>query len=201
MNVRIEYDLTWHSAIWFENCLQLNSYTATLFIITNTAISEDHTTCMDRINHFVYHELANTVFVHQEDREQMQLLAAAGIKFTPLPEQPVDQIVGLALHCKLNSILEDRMHVTALAIQSDLGDNIRYMHSEQEGAALTEQPGWWQDSGPAHNNFKQSHSKKQVVKLNRTPSWRKLELDWTDAKKSTVESNTVVFAKFPVDEN
>jgi predicted Fe-Mo cluster-binding NifX family protein len=202
MNVRLEYDLTWRSAIWFENCLQLNDYTATISMITNTSVSEDHTTCMDRINHFVYHELANTVFVHQEDREQMQLLAAAGIKFTPLPEQPIDQIVGLVLYCKLNAIVEDRMHVTAVAIQSELGDNIRYLHSEHEGATLMDQPGWWQDSNPAHNNFKQTgNSKKQVVKLNRTPSWRELDLDWSDAQRPTIESNTVVFAKFPLDEN
>lgn len=202
MNVRFEYDLTWRAAIWFENCLQLNNYTATVSIITNTTVPEDHVTCLDRINHFVYDELGNTVFINQTDREQMQLLVAASIKFTPLPEQPIDQIVGLALYCKLNAILEDRMHVTAVAIQSDLGDDIRYLHSEYESAGPLDESGWWHDAGPVHNNFKQTgNSKKHVVKLNRTPSWRELELDWSDAQKPTTESNTVVFAKFPIDEN
>jgi len=202
MNVRLEYDLDWRAAVWFENRLQINHYTATVSIITNTSIAQDHATCLDRVIHFVYDELGNTVFIHQADQQQMQLLAAAGIKFTPLPEQPIDQIVGLALYCKLNAILENRMIVTAVAIQSEIGANIRYLHSEHEDATLMNQPGWWQDPSPAHNSFKQTgNSKKQVVKLNRTLSWRELELDWSDAQKPTTESNTVVFAKFPIDEN
>jgi hypothetical protein len=48
------------------------------------------------------------------------------------------------------------MHVTAMAIQSELGDNIRYLQSEHEDAVLMDRPGWWQDSNPAHNNFKQT---------------------------------------------
>jgi len=39
-----------------------------------------------------------------------------------------------------------------------------------------------------------------VVKLNRTPSWRDLELDWSDSEPVPTNSNTVVF-KFPTDEN
>ena len=65
MNVRIEYDMTWSSAIWFEGRLQINDYTAELAIYTNTADQDDHVTSLARLNHFVYHELANTVFCHK----------------------------------------------------------------------------------------------------------------------------------------
>ena len=204
MNVRLEYDMNWSAAIWFEGQLQINNYTAELAICTNTSDQEDHVTCLARLNHFVYHELTNTVFINQNNQEQIQALTTAGIKVTPLPEEPIDQIVGIALYCKLNAILEKRMMVTDVTIQSNLGDNVRYLHSDQESLGPCEDSGWWFDTGPAHSNFKPTlGGKKRVVKLNRTPAWKDLDLSWSGTIDPVIEStsNTVVFAKFPTDEN
>ena len=201
MNVRLEYEMNWRAAIWFETRLQVNDYHATISMYTNTSNQEDHVKCMERINHFVYHELTNTVFIKQDDQEQIQALSAAGIKITPLPEEPIDQIIGIALYCKLNAILEEKMIVTGVNIQSDLGDNVRYLHGDQESRGPCDTPGWWYDAGPTHSNFKPTlGGKRRVVKLNRTPSWRDLELDWSDSEPVPTNSNTVVF-KFPTDEN
>ena len=201
MNVRLEYEMNWRAAIWFESRLQVNDYHATISMYTNTSNQEDHVTCMERMNHFVYHELTNTVFIKQDDQEQIQALAAAGIKITPLPEEPIDQIIGIALYCKLNAILEERMIVTGVTMQSDLGDNVRYLHGDQESRGPCDAPGWWYDAGPTHSNFKPTvGGKRRVVKLHRTPSWRDLELDWSDSEPVSTNSNTVVF-KFPTDEN
>jgi predicted Fe-Mo cluster-binding NifX family protein len=201
MNVRLEYEMNWRAAIWFETRLQVNDYHAVISMYTNTSNQEDHVTCMERINHFVYHELTNTVFIKQDDQEQIQALSAAGIKITPLPEEPIDQIIGIALYCKLNAILEGKMIVTGITMQSDLGDNVRYLHGDQESLGPCDTPGWWYDAGPTHSNFKPTvGGKRRVVKLNRTPSWRDLELDWSDSEPAPTNSNTVVF-KFPTDEN
>ena len=204
MNVRLEYDMTWSAAIWFEGRLQINDYTAELAIYTNTADQDDHVTSLARLNHFVYHELTNTVFINQDNQDQMQLLTTAGINITTLPEEPIDQIIGIALYCKLNAILEQRMVVTDVTIQSNLGDKVRYLHSDQEGLGPCEESGWWVESSPVHSNFKATgRDKRQVVKLNRTPTWRDLNLEWsgTPAPVTDLATNTVVFAKFPIDEN
>ena len=204
MNVRLEYDMSWSAAIWFEGRLQINDYTAELSIYTNTTDQDDHVTSLARLNHFVYNELSNTVFIKQDNQEQMQALTTAGINITPLPEEPIDQVIGIMLYCKLNAILEQRMIVTDITIQSNLGDNVRYLHGDQESLGPCEEPGWWFDSGPIHNNFKPTTgNKKQVVKLNRTPTWRDLDLEWsgTSAPITDSASNTVLFAKFPSDEN
>ena len=204
MNVRLEYDMTWSAAIWFEGRLQINDYTAELAIYTNTTDQDDHVTSLARLNHFVYHELTNTVFIKQDNQEQMQALTTAGNNITPLPEQPIDQIIGIALYCKLNAILEQRMIVTDVTIQSSLGDNVRYLHSDQESLGPCDEQGWWFDAGPVHSNFKPTISnKRQVVKLTRTPAWRDLDLEWSGTPAPIADSatNTVVFAKFPSDEN
>ena len=201
MNVRLEYDMNWRAAIWFEDRLQINDYSAELSIHTNTNNHEDHVTCMARLNHFVYHELTNTVFIKQDDQDQLRALAAAGIKVTTLPEEPIDQIIGIALYCKLNAILEERMIVTNVTIQSLLGDNVRYLHASNESLGPCSEPGWWTDPGPVHSNFKPSAGNKRVVKINRTPTWRDIDLGWSGTEEPKNETNTVVFAKFPTDEN
>jgi predicted Fe-Mo cluster-binding NifX family protein len=200
MNVRLEYDMNWRAAIWFENRLQINDYSAELSIHTNTMNHEDHVTCMARLNHFVYHELTNTVFIKQDNQDQLKALAAAGIKVTTLPEEPIDQIIGIALYCKLNAILEERMIVTNVTIQSLLGDNVRYLHSSQESLGPCTDTGWWFETGPVHSNFKPAASGKRVVKINRTPTWRDMDLGWSGTEEPKNETNTVVF-KFPTDEN
>ena len=200
MNVRLEYDMNWRAAIWFEDRLQINDYNAELSIHTNTDNHEDHVTCMARLNHFVYHELTNTVFIKQDDQEQLRALVAAGIKVTTLPEEPIDQIIGIALYCKLNAILEKRMIVTNVTIQSLLGDNVRYLHSNQESLGPCAETGWWTDPGPVHSNFKPATGSKRVVKINRTPTWRDMDLGWSGTEPPKNETNTVVF-KFPTDEN
>ena len=101
MNVRLEYDMHWLAAIWFENTLQINNYNMELAITTNTANADDHVTSLSRLNHFVYNEMANTVYIQQDDTNQIQALTSAGIKVTTLPEQPIDQIIGIALYSKL----------------------------------------------------------------------------------------------------
>jgi len=200
MNVRLEYDMNWRAAIWFEDRLQINDYSAELSIHTNTMDHEDHVTCMARLNHFVYHELTNTVFIKQDNQEQLRALAAAGIKVTTLPEEPIDQIIGIALYCKLNAILEERMIVTNVTIQSLLGDNVRYLHSSNESLGPCSDSGWWTDPGPIRSNFKPATGGKRVVKINRTPTWRDMELGWGGTEEPKNETNTVVF-KFPTDEN
>ena len=201
MNVRLEYDMHWRAAIWFENCLQINSYNIELAITTNTANAEDHVVSLGRLNHFVYNEMANTVYIHQDDTAQIQALTSAGIKVTTLPEQPIDQIIGIALYSKLNAILQERMFVNGVTIQSDLGDNVRYLHNDRESLGPLSQLGWWQDPSPMHSDFKSTASKKHVVRLNRTLTWQDLELEWSDAEPVDNTGNTVVFAKFGPDEN
>ena len=203
MNVRLEYDMRWRAGIWFEDRLQINDYTAELAITTNTTDQIDHVIALSRINHFVYHELMDTVFVREDDTAQIQALITAGIKVTTLPSDPIDQVIGIALYCKLNSILEQRMIVTGVTMQSDLGDNVRYLHNEIESLGPLAQTGWWTDTSPKHCNFKSSASKRNVVRMHRSASWRDLDLEWgsTPRAESEIDSNTVVFAKFTPDEN
>jgi hypothetical protein len=202
MNVRLKFNLSFCAGIWFDNSLQMNNYVVELYLVTNTSNNEDHNVCLERIKYFLYKELESTVFIQQDDIVQIQALAAAGIKVTTLPEEPVDQIVGLVLYSKINTILENRMIVTALNLESELGDNVQYLHNSQEVENIVPDTGWWKDSGPGHSDIRHSPGKKKVVKINRTNAWKELDLAWAeDSTDQETNSNTVLFANFNKDED
>jgi hypothetical protein len=188
--------MTWRAGIWFQHTLQMNNYQIELIMTTNTSDANDQIVCMNRINHFIYDELGSTVFIDENDTEQIQLLAAAGVKLTTLPETPIDQVIGWVVFLKLNAILEDRMIISDIKIQSDLGDNIKYMHSIGESLGPVESTGWWTDPSPKHSSVKPGSNKKRIVKLNNGVSWKKLDMNWSNELDTKHTANTVVFAQF-----
>jgi hypothetical protein len=188
----------WRAGIWFENRLQMNDYDIKLSLLTATLNQEDHIVCIARLKHLIYVELDSTVFINQNDIKAMEDLSAAGIKITTLPEDPIDQIIGLMLFNKINAIMEGRMLLKEIDINSDLGDTIHYLHNDLECSAAEFGTGWWDDPSPCHSNFKSKNNKK-VVKLTRNLSWQDLELCWDGEAQDDVQANTVV--KFNRDED
>jgi len=200
MNVRLKYTMDWRAGIWFEDRLQMNNYTATLDLITNTNDQDHQVVAISRLKWFVYTQLESTVFINQNNTIAIKSLNDSGIDLTTLPADPIDQIVGMMLFSKFNAIMEDRIVVKELSIASDLGDNVHYLHSDQETTFFDFGTGWWHDTGPGHSIQLKPHQKR-VVKLKRVPSWQDFDLDWqrqTDRSLDTV-ANTVV--KFHRDEN
>lgn len=190
--------MTWRAGVWFENRLQMNQYDIELEMVTKTSDPEFQIVALGRLKHFVYVELDSTVFINQADKDAIEKLVGAGIKVTTLPEEPIDQVVGIVLYKKINAIMQDQIVVKTLNVKSDLGDHIWYLHNDQETVAMNLTSGWWNDPEPNHSNIKLS-GKKNIVKLQRSPRWIDFDLDWTEVAETEQTSNTVV--KFNKDEN
>jgi len=103
MNVRLQYDLEFLGGIYFEEQMQMNHYSVSLNLVTGTANPTDTNIAMDRIKAFVFGELEHSVFINVAQRERAELMHLMGINVTTLPEEPVDQIIGMMLYYKLNS--------------------------------------------------------------------------------------------------
>jgi predicted Fe-Mo cluster-binding NifX family protein len=90
--------------------------------------------------------LVDAVFIKDtDDQEQIALLKAAGIKVIALPEEPVDQIIGMMLYSKLSAVMEGCMLIRSIMLSSTAGDNVIYEHDAQESVAPFDQPGWWNE--------------------------------------------------------
>lgn len=197
MNVRLMYELEFPAGIYFKDRLQINHYTVNLNLLTATTDADSITVAMDRIKWFVYGELENTVFVNQSMAERAELMSMMGINVTMLPEEPVDQIIGMMLYCKLNAITEGRMQITQIDISSSLGDSVWYMHDDEDSLGPFAADGWWHRAGCQRNDVVPA-ADQNVVKVT-TDGWTEVGLDWPDEHEPV--ANTVVYANFPRNEN
>jgi len=200
MNVRLQYDLDFLAGIYYDERLQLNSYSISMGLLTKTMDAVNTNIAMDRLKMFLHGELANTVFINQALVERAEMLQIMGVNVTTLPEEPVDQIVGMMLYYKLNAIMEGRMTVTRLDLMSALGDSVWYQHDEDEDSpGPFRAHGWWHEPTVQHDTVAVGDVGHNVVKV--VPNaWIEYGLTWPEDTTEPI-ANTVVFANFSRNED
>jgi hypothetical protein len=177
MNVKLRFDLNFRAGNWYDNEFLVNSYGVKLQLITQSQDPEDHPVCIGRIR-TVFELLENTVFINQHNQDKIQELTSCGFRVIAFPQEPIDQIVGVVLFEKLNSVLEGRMKVTDLDLNSDCGGNIWFLHSDHETVNEIPDLGWWAEPGPSCNDYHSANQGKKVVKLKKPMNWKLFDLDW-----------------------
>ena len=179
----------------------MNNYRVNLHLITGEVTGDEHNIALDRIKYFLHNQINSSVFVNRENLSSCQSLTAAGIRVTPIPEEPVDQVIGIMLYCKLNAIMEQRMIITEIELSSELGDSIVYLHNDLENMGPIEDAGWWHDPEPTHVDSAVVDID-NVVPLNYNTSWKELGLAWDNivVVRPDDTDNKVVFADFSKDD-
>lgn len=201
MNVRLQYNLEFPGAVYFDGSLKLNQYQVNLNMETCSTDREAINIAMDRLRCFVNLELQDAVYINQELGDIAELLEMVGCNVVTLPDEPVDQIIGLMLFCKLNAIMENVMVITSLDISSSLGDDVWYEHTEEDAVGPFSKEGWWHEPNTTHNSIVLEQDSDKVVKVKPNP-WTEYGLVWPDTvDKSQEKEHTVVYAKFPKHEN
>ena len=197
MNVRLHYETGFLAGVYFDDRLQLNSYQVGLHLVTRSVDPADSNIALERVKAFV-EGLNSTVFINSCWSLHEEMMREMGIDVTPLPEEPVDQIVGMMLYYKLNAIMEGRMEITQLELSSVLGDDICYLHDDEDPAGPFTQDGWWNDPSARRAGKTITDTETNVVKIAHK-NWREFGLDWPDA--ATKPSKTVVHVNFTKNEN
>ena len=195
MNVRLKYDINFNAGIYYNDLLHMNNYTVHLCMTTNCKDPADQNTAFKRMEYFIYNELDSTIFINQRSKEQCENLINAGLSVTTMPEEPVDQLVGIMLYHKLNAVTENHIVITDIEVASTHGENIWYLHSVNELTPDIEQPEWWTSPDLVHCELETETSDK-VVELSQTVTWRDLEMLWSHTESNSGDDNTVVFADF-----
>jgi hypothetical protein len=194
MNVRIICPLTFTAGIHYNGELQMNNYTVKLYILTNSLDGSINNIALDRIKYFVYQEIDSGIFVNSSEVDQCTLYMDAGIKITSIPEEPIDQLVGIMLYNKLSAIVEDKLIIDELEISSTLGDGIIYIHSQEENIEDLSIPAWWHTADLVHCDT-ELLADNEIITLANMTIWNDLDLAWPD-NENTGDGNTVVFADF-----
>lgn len=198
MNVRISYETKFPAAFYLPSVddsptVMVNDYNLRLDMVT---MSEDHATinvAMERLKIFVADVMTHTLFVNRAHQDQIQAFMNLGISVTTLPEDPVDQIIGLMLYSKLNAIMCGRIRIHSLDISSRMGDSVWFGHMDHESQGPFEQDGWWNLSSTLCNDFLVFDSPK-VSRLVQD-AWKQYDLDWPDDQKNSKEAK-ILYADF-----
>ena len=110
MNVRLEFNAHVLAGVYWNEVVLFNDYFVQCELITNTKNNAEQNIALDRLKHMMFSRFQNSVFIDSREKSAIKKLEAAGLKTVVLPEQPVDQIVGMMLFCKLDSVMEERLH-------------------------------------------------------------------------------------------
>ena len=195
MNVRIQYDTEFLAGTYTGRRLALNSYHVVMQLVTGTENKVELNIAMERLKCFVNAILFDTVFVNQTHSDHAGLMQIMGMNVTTLPDEPVDQIIGMMLYCKLNAIMEGRVMVSSVDISSHSSNGIWYLHDEEENVGIFDQSGWWNHPGILNHNIEiQSDEQEKIVKV-QPNSWSEFDLAWPD-ETGDVIGNSVVYANF-----
>jgi hypothetical protein len=194
MNVRLQKTLHFTAGVWYDNSLQMNNYVARINLFTNSTDPVSQNTAFERLKYFVYYELDSSILLDQGQSEQGSQFVSSGLRITTMPGAPFDQLVGIMLYYKLNAIMEQRLVITDVEISSSMGENLVYLHDEDEDTTDIVKPKWWTTTDLLHSDSDPAPSGK-VVAINRVKTWRELELDWP-VDVTVDPGNIVVFADF-----
>lgn len=199
MNVRLEYTIHFNAGVHYGGELIMNSYRLTAYMVTHVSEADLTNIAFERMKYFVNEVIDSTIFINSKEQDACRLYTAAGIKITTLPNEPVDQIVGLMLFQKLNAIMEGRISVIETELSSHLGDNMVYLHSENEESKDIVFPDWWTTPDLTHHDL-EFHNGDEVFSLypSNYSQWAELNMSWPE---STVPGGgNIVFADFGRDD-
>ena len=197
MNVRIKKTFGWYCGIVHQEKFSVNHCSTELSMLTVVPDNEEQNIAYERMKFFVHGVLDDAILI-SERSPLREAYEKTGARLICLPEEPVDQIVGMMLYLKLNAIMENRIVVTDVEFWSKLGDSVSYLHSHGEGLGPFIDGGWWTDPRPCWQTYQEKNPQDKVVSLDIIPEWKDHDLEWAN---DSDRGNSVVFAKFGKDEN
>ena len=200
MNVKIGYTTQFIAAVWWNDKLIMSNYDVTFKLITAGMDPANTNTALDRLKYMVEEYLVDVVFVNHAEVDQIKKLKAAGIKVVVMPEEPVDQIIGMMLYSKISAVMEGHMLVRGVMLSGTAGDGVVYEHDSTESVAPFDQPGWWNSTDP-HCEMPTKRNPEKVFVIAASNLWRDLGLDWVDNSKPSEDGNVLVFTEFKKNED
>jgi hypothetical protein len=198
MNVRLSKIWQWQSATVYDEDFYINHYTAKIQMHTTAMDTEENATAYERMDHWFQQVMQDAVMISAENA-RLKAYAATGNRLLIFPGDPVDQLVGIMLCLKLNSITEGRLIITDVDLSSANGQDMTYRHNQAEETGPMADPGWWQDPRPTWSHPSARVSPSKVVNLTQTQGWHTFGLDWPQKDKPA--DSAVVFADFDRDDN
>ena len=174
--VRLGFNPQFFAGVHTPDGVIMNSYHVDMQMMTVSNSSYDQNIALTRIKYVIFEEFCNSIFIEETETDAIAAYEAAGLKCVAFPTGPVDQIVGLALFFKLNSITEGMMQILDLNLHSDAGGGVTYLHNDDEEPGPFDDDGWWHGSNPICSAGRQTGKVVPIADV----TWKSLDLEWDD---------------------
>jgi len=195
---RLKKTLSWSAGLVYQDEFYVNHYEAAVSLVTVSRDSDQQNIAYERIKFWTQRVMDGAIFLAHDDA-RLSVWQDTGARIIVLPDEPVDQIIGIMLYLKLNLIMENRMVITDIEISSLVGDHTSYLHSHGEGLGEgLEKSGWWTDPRPVWSDVVVKKTSGKIVSLSKSMEWSEHGLAWDMPAPS---NDTVVFARFPKNED
>jgi len=178
--VRIGFSPTFTAGIHFDTGVIMNTYSVDLQMMTKSMNTIDHNIALERCKYIVYEQFSDAIILGDEHKKLAKKYQDVGFRTITLPNEPADQLTGLALYCKLQAVTEDVLDILDISLRSTMGGGISYLHHDEETVGPYDKAGWWNDAGPSCNTV--PSTRKKIVTLN-NPTWKTLDLDWDNGEE------------------
>lgn len=179
IQVIIERNFIIHAAIHFSNEFFVNTYEINAIMNIQTDSSHAQQIAMERVNYLLANEFEHILFINKDESEMIEKYSNSGIRICELFEDPYDQIIGMTLLQKMNSVLDGRIRIVEMTIGSLLGDGIVYRLDADTVEESLAGNHWWNKPDLSMTET-DTQNEPNVVKLFVQDEWDILNLSWKE---------------------
>lgn len=126
MNVTLEWSTTFLAIAVHNGMIFPNVYNVNLAFLTQTNDNREQNVAFERMK-FMFREMfENGIFVSSTSPLLEPLFQLSPGKMVVLPEEAFDQIISMAILCKINAVMEGKIILEEVKLSSVAGDNVWY---------------------------------------------------------------------------
>jgi hypothetical protein len=177
---RIHKNFTFLAAIHFEDRFMVNLYEMDAKMDIYTEDQREQNIAVERVTYLLGSVVEDCLFISIDEKDAINKYNNAGMKVCTLPEDPFDQMVGLALLNKCNAIMEGKIVMTDIVFGSKLSNLIKFELNHEVAKLEFDGKHWYNE--PTLVMADKFSKKDKIVNLfdHKCDTWEDLGLTWEE---------------------
>jgi hypothetical protein len=132
MNIKLDWRSDFLGICAYDDKIFPNHFHVELQMVTKSEDPRFQNVAFERMKILVTEIFGHSIFVGHENPNLEGLGKIYPEKLVILPEEAYDQVIGIALFCKANAVMEQAMICTNVRISSHFGDMVWYQYEQGE---------------------------------------------------------------------
>ena len=198
MTASISKDFEFVAGTRHDDEFSMISYIISLDMEVHTDNPLEQYIALGRMKYLIQNKLDSCMFIKQTNTAVIDAYSAVGLNVCPLPEEPYDQVIAAVLIQKMNAILEGKILVNYININSSAADDVTFgMSSDLDIFPDALSNSWWKTNSTTITNAKLNKKGKIVSIKKEALTWADIGLSWTPIE-DTGKDNEIAFMNTPI---